>query len=216
MSSTDSIQKLFEDALQSMSLQLPEVVLQKLVAYQSHLLKWNKTINLTAHRDVGESVEKNFMDSLSVASHLTGNRILDFGSGAGFPGLVLAIIYPEKSFFLVEADVKKTSFLKYIVTTLGLKNVFIITHYVKSVNVLEVFPPHLDTIVSRATISPEILIEFANQCLERGHYLLLMLSEKQISNFDLASHCSFEIAKKQKYLLPWSKIAHSLLMLRKK
>ncbi len=214
--SSDSIEKLFEDGLSSLSFTLSNEILEKLISYQSCLSKWNKTINLTAHRSLANSIEKNFLDSLSMSSFIRGDRVLDFGSGAGFPGLVLAIYYPRKTFFLIEADLKKSSFLKYVVSTLDLKNVSIISKYVEMKSVAEVFPPHLDSIVSRATISPDLLINFADLSLKSNHHLLLMLSQKQILNFELNSNSKFEIEEKQKYLLPWSKVVHYLLILRKK
>ena len=198
-----------------MGLTVDSNTLSKLVEYQALLFKWNQKINLTAHRNVRESIEKNFLDSIYVSTFIQGHTVLDFGSGAGFPGLVLAILQKQRKFYLLEADQKKASFLKFVVTTLALQNVEFIHRYIEVDTPEEVCPPHLDSIVSRATISPEKLMFFARENLEANKCLIMMLSEKQSSVFFMDENY-FVLGERKDYSLPWSKIPHSIIVLRKK
>jgi 16S rRNA (guanine527-N7)-methyltransferase len=88
----------------------------------SELLRWNQKINLTGHRDE-KSVEVDLiLDSLALAEHIQGDTLLDIGSGAGFPGLVLALAKPELKVTLLEPRGKRVSFQEHIIRTLDLKD----------------------------------------------------------------------------------------------
>ncbi len=95
----------------------------KLLDYLALLVKWNKVYNLTAIRDPGQMVIHHLLDSLAVLPHLEGGRWLDVGSGAGLPGLVLAIANPDRSVTLLDSNSKKTGFMQQAVIELGLSNV---------------------------------------------------------------------------------------------
>jgi 16S rRNA (guanine527-N7)-methyltransferase len=98
------------------------LVLSKLVVYLELLLKWNARTNLTAIRDPEEIVRRHFGESLFAGQHLApGTKtLLDFGSGAGFPGLPIAILHPEISVTLAESQNKKATFLREVVRTLAI------------------------------------------------------------------------------------------------
>lgn len=91
--------------------------------YRTELLRWNKRINLTAITDDEEIIHKHFLDSLSVLEHIslkTNDSVIDVGTGAGFPGIVLKIYVPDIRLTLVESSKKKASFLKFLVPQLDL------------------------------------------------------------------------------------------------
>ena len=91
--------------------------------YRTELLRWNERINLTAITDDGEIIHKHFLDSLSVLEHISlrkGDSVIDIGTGAGFPGIVLKIYIPDIRLTLVESSKKKASFLKFLVPQLDL------------------------------------------------------------------------------------------------
>jgi 16S rRNA (guanine527-N7)-methyltransferase len=98
-------------------------ILPKLSAYLDLLLKWNARTNLTAIRNPEEIVRRHFGESLFAGLHLApeANTVLDFGSGAGFPGLPMAILRPQITVTLAESQNKKSTFLREVVRTLGLK-----------------------------------------------------------------------------------------------
>jgi 16S rRNA (guanine527-N7)-methyltransferase len=101
----------------------PPGILPKLSTYLELLLKWNARTNLTAIRDPEEIVRRHFGESLFAGLHLApeADSVLDFGSGAGFPGLPIALLHPEIAVTLAESQNKKSTFLREAVRTLGLK-----------------------------------------------------------------------------------------------
>jgi len=105
-----------------LGLTLPTGAVALLSAYIDVLHAWNQRYNLTAVREPGQMVSRHVLDSLSVAPFLHGHSILDVGSGAGLPGIPLAVAFPERRFVLLDSNGKKFRFLTHAVTVLGLKN----------------------------------------------------------------------------------------------
>ena len=105
-------------------LEAPPQLLPQLEAYLHLLVRWNARTNLTAIRDPEEMVRRHFGESLFAAQHLGDpETLLDLGSGAGFPGLPIALVRPQIAVTLAESQNKKATFLREAVRTLGLKNV---------------------------------------------------------------------------------------------
>ncbi|MDX8385780.1 MAG: 16S rRNA (guanine(527)-N(7))-methyltransferase RsmG [Gallionella sp.] len=96
---------------------------EKLLAYLVMLTKWNKVYNLTAIRDPQQMVSNHLLDSLAIMPHLWSGRWLDVGSGAGLPGMVMAITQPDWQIELLDSNSKKTSFVQQTIIELGLQNV---------------------------------------------------------------------------------------------
>jgi 16S rRNA (guanine527-N7)-methyltransferase len=114
--------------------------------YLDLLEKWNRVYNLTAIRDRGRMVTHHLLDSLVVSPHLRGPRVLDVGSGAGLPGIPLAIANPVLQVTLLESNRKKSAFLTQAVAELQLANAAVVTERVEAWQTDQRF----DTIVSRA------------------------------------------------------------------
>lgn len=96
---------------------------EQLTIYHTELKRWNARINLTALHDDTEVIYKHFLDSVSVLEHFAiaeGQTVIDVGTGAGFPGVVLKIYIPSICLTLVEASHKKVAFLKYLISQIGL------------------------------------------------------------------------------------------------
>jgi 16S rRNA (guanine527-N7)-methyltransferase len=108
--------------------------------------KWNQAYNLTALKSRDEWLTHHLLDSLSIATALHGARIVDVGTGAGFPGLPLAILRPDCAFTLIDSNGKKIRFVQHAVRTLGLTNVAPLQARAESMR--EVAP--FDTVVARA------------------------------------------------------------------
>ncbi|MBC7943927.1 MAG: 16S rRNA (guanine(527)-N(7))-methyltransferase RsmG [Burkholderiales bacterium] len=132
--------------LAALSLQLPAGAESRLLDYLELLQKWNKVYNLTAIREADQMVSRHLLDSLSVLAHISGKRIIDIGSGAGLPGIALAIARPEASVCLLEVNHKKATFLQQAITELGLRNANVVA------NRVEEFRPatNFDVVISRA------------------------------------------------------------------
>lgn len=113
------------EGAQQLQITLDTVRLEQLLAYLGLLIKWNKAYNLTAVRNPDEMVSRHLLDSLSVLPWVeqAGQRWLDVGSGGGMPGIILAIMLPEREFVLLDGNGKKTRFLTQVKLELGLDNV---------------------------------------------------------------------------------------------
>ena len=115
--------QIFRDGLETLGLPLEDGQIDTLFAYLALLQQWNHAYNLTAIRDPEMMVTHHLLDSLSIATHVKGERIIDVGTGPGLPGIPLAICFPERQFTLLDSNGKKIRFLFQVKTTLGLDNV---------------------------------------------------------------------------------------------
>lgn len=141
-----------------------------LLRYLALLGQWNRTYNLTAVDDPLEMVSRHLLDSLSVVPHLCGQRILDVGSGAGLPGIPLAIWCPEREFHLLDSNGKKMRFLFQAKLSLSLANVTL--HHVRAEALHD--PRGFDCIVSRAFASLSGFIRAGEDLLAPGGCMLAM------------------------------------------
>lgn len=121
-----SISELLSTALAENNLSLDAITQQKLIDYLTLITTWNKVFNLTNIIKPREMVYLHLIDSLAVAPFLHGNRMLDVGSGAGLPGIPLAIIHPDQEWVLLDKNSKKTRFLTQAVAELGLRHVKVV------------------------------------------------------------------------------------------
>lgn len=134
------------------------------------LADWNSRFNLTAIKDPAEVVDKHLLDSLAVLPHLSGRSVADIGTGAGFPGLPLAIADPDRRFTLVESTGKKANFLRHAVSVLALPNVEVVQARAEAYRPSRLF----DSVISRALGSLSDFIRVAGHLAGRGGRLLAM------------------------------------------
>lgn len=130
------------------ALRLDPALAPGLLRYLGELVLWNKAYNLTAVRDPAEMVTRHLLDSLSLLPHVTG-RVLDVGSGAGLPGIPLAIARPDLAVTVLDSNGKKARFLRHAQRTLGLSNVEVIEDRVEKHRP----PVPYDCVTSRAYAS---------------------------------------------------------------
>jgi len=159
---------------------LSEEQIEALLDYLAELVRWNKAYNLTAVTDPMEMVDRHIIDSLSIRPFITGSRILDSGTGAGLPGLVLAVAEPDRHFVLVDSNGKKVRFLRHIKRTLGLDNIEPLHARLES---LELTPPP-NEIVARALAPLGRLVEWHRQWLDQGVRLLAMKAQLEQAELD--------------------------------
>ncbi len=134
------------------------------------LADWNTRVNLTAIRDPAEAVDKHLLDSLAVLGQLRGLAVADVGSGAGFPGLPLAIADPDRRFTLVESTVKKAKFLLHAAARLELPNVEVVPLRAESYR-----PPRpFDSVIARALGTLSEFVRVAGHLAGPGGRLLAM------------------------------------------
>lgn len=142
-----------------------------------HLLQaWNEKMNLTAISEESKVIEKHFYDCLIPAKspYFKGNTLLDIGSGAGFPGLVFAIAFPNKKVVLVDATAKKCSFLNEVSKELGLRNVMVINKRAEELNDRD----HFDLVTARAVAPLPVLLEITAPFAKVHGIVLAMKGDK--------------------------------------
>jgi len=108
--------------VEAMALSPSDATIDQLLQYLALLVKWNAAYNLTAVRDAEQMVSRHLLDSLSVLPFLQGQQIADVGTGAGLPGLVLAIVETQKNFSLIDSNGKKIRFVTQAISELKLRN----------------------------------------------------------------------------------------------
>ena len=123
---TDRLEAALEQGLRDLTLGVPANAQQKLLHYLHLIVKWNKHFNLSGITAIKEMVPLHLLDSLAISPYLEGERILDIGSGAGLPGIPLAIANPDKNFVLLDSNGKKTRFLFQVKVALELSNVEVV------------------------------------------------------------------------------------------
>ncbi|HEY9052709.1 MAG TPA: 16S rRNA (guanine(527)-N(7))-methyltransferase RsmG [Gammaproteobacteria bacterium] len=121
----DSAERL-KAGLKQMGLALDDTTRSRMLAYLQLMQKWNKAYNLTAIRDMDQMVIRHLLDSLSILPFITGSPVLDVGTGAGLPGIPLALAMPDCQFVLLDSNGKKTRFLTQVKIELGIENIEII------------------------------------------------------------------------------------------
>jgi 16S rRNA (guanine527-N7)-methyltransferase len=162
------------DTLQSGAAQLgvalDDAAARKLLQLLDELDIWNERMNLTAIRERPQQITKHLLDSLSVHSYLHGTRIADIGTGAGFPGLPLAIVAPHMHFTLIDSTAKKLKFIDHVAALLGLANVETVHTRAESYRPKERF----DCVISRAVGPVETFVKWAGHLCAGGGRLLAM------------------------------------------
>ncbi len=143
---------------------------QRLLDFLALLGKWNRTYNLTAVRDPEEMVTRHLLDSLAIEPHLRGPRVLDVGTGAGLPGIPLALVHPELSFVMLDSLAKKIHFVRQAIAELGLTNAEAVQARVEDYRPAAPF----DTVVARAFASiPDMLAHAGHLCARGGRFLAM-------------------------------------------
>jgi len=132
--------------LDALELSLSEEAQAKLLKHVELVEKWNRVYNLTAVRDRNQMLPHHVLDSMAVLPHIDGATLIDVGSGAGMPGIPLAIARPEMNVTLLEANHKKSTFLKQAVIELGLANAEVVNARVEAWGA----PAPFDVVISRA------------------------------------------------------------------
>ncbi len=170
MSREQSWTQELQRGIAEMDLVLTTTQVQLLVDYLALLCKWNRAFNLTAIRNEEEMVSRQLLDSLSILPFITGDRVLDVGTGPGLPGIPLSVMMPECAFTLLDSNGKKTRFVQQSKTELALNNINVINGRVESEQQGDGF----DTITSRAFSSLVNFVEVTAHLLAPGGRLVAM------------------------------------------
>jgi len=145
----------------------------QLIQFLELMKAWGKVYNLTAILEPRDMVYRHLLDSLALLPYLTGPRILDVGTGAGLPGLPLAIVRPDLEFTLLDSNQKKTAFVQHVITSLGLKQAKVHKARVESWE----SPVKFDQIIARAFCSLQELAEKTGHLCSLGGTLIAMKAQ---------------------------------------
>lgn len=159
-----------ESALARLGLDVGSEAIDKLLDYMVQLKEWSGTYNLVAPRERGFLLTRHLLDSLSIANWLQPGDLLDIGTGAGLPGLPLAIIKPDMNVTLVDSAGKKIRFIRHVARTLKLTNIRPLHQRVEDLAETEKF----SNITSRAFASLKQFVEAARPCADENTRLLAM------------------------------------------
>src|SRR6267142_2905834 len=161
-------------------IELDETRLGAISTYIDLLLKWNARINLTAIRDPNEIVQRHFGESLFAAKYVLQQNqpqtAIDLGSGAGFPGVPVAMLAPEVQVTLIESQQKKVTFLKELIHALGLKNVKVFGDRAES------YPATADLVMLRAVEKFEQVLPMAVRLTNADGLIALMIGSGQVES----------------------------------
>lgn len=158
-----------QQGCKALALDVSEERQVKLVAYVELIAKWNKAFNLTSVRDPGEMISRHILDSLAILPYLEGDSLLDVGTGAGLPGIPVAILKPEMAVTLLDSNSKKTRFLQQAKAELKLENITVVHSRVEEADL-----PKFDLVTARAFSTIDDIIDLAGRHCDDAGCLVLM------------------------------------------
>jgi len=156
-----------------MALKLSDQMIDQLMTYLNLVEKWNRVYNLTAIRERDEMIKLHFLDSLSILNHVHVKNILDIGSGAGFPGIVLAITKPELKVTVMDSVNKKTTFMQQVKSELALTNLDVVNSRVEDYQPITLF----EAVTSRAFSNLKNMMSLTQHTLQKEGVWLAMKSK---------------------------------------
>lgn len=199
------METLINDARGLFNINLTPRQVLSLVNYEKQLLEWNQKFNLTAIRDVGSIRTKHFLDSYSCVLAWRSNPpacLVDVGTGAGFPGIPLKILYPQMHLTLVESVGKKAMFCRHVVNALGLENVQVIHSRAEDVGRNAEYRESFDCAVARAVAPLNILSEYLLPLVKIGGTMLAQKGESGPAEAQAAEKAMTIMGGKLRQLIP--------------
>lgn len=178
------------------NIELPDNFFYNIQKYKEHLFKWNKIHNLTGAKDEN-SIDEFIYDAVFAVSFLPkAKNLLDIGTGAGFPGMILAFALPDTEVTLVEPLTKRASFLQFVKADLGLDNVRVVKKRVEDMEA-EIF----DIVTSRAVTDTQMLLDLSKNFRDENSKLLFYKGQRVYDEVDKSIKHKIIKTKNRHYLL---------------
>ena len=206
----------FEKELLKLNINITPQQEEQLNKYYEMLIETNKKTNLTRITNKEDVYLKHFYDSLTVAKviDLTEDlNIIDIGTGAGFPGLVLKIVFPKLKITLLDSLNKRITFLNEVIKELGLTNIKTVHSRIEDYK-----EEKFDIVVSRAVAKTNVLLELSCQLLKKDGYFIFLKSnieEELLSSQNAIEKLSLKLVKKEEFYLPKENSKRAILKIQK-
>lgn len=208
--------------LKVLDIVLSQLQLDQIEQYYEILLEWNEKMNLTAITEYADVMKKHFIDSISIVKACNIEKfhsVIDVGTGAGFPGLVLKIVFPDLHITLLDSLNKRIQFLNYLIQELGLLDVNTIHGRAEDYARMEQFREIYDLCVSRAVANLSTLSEYCIPFVKKGGMFISYKSEKAEEELPAASHAisllGGRLERKVGFTLPNSDIRRNFVIIKK-
>jgi 16S rRNA (guanine527-N7)-methyltransferase len=210
MTTQQDLHCILASGLEALSLNLTDNQQHQLVEFVLLIDKWNKAYNLTSVRCPKQMMVKHILDSLAIVPHLTGENIIDVGTGPGLPGMPLAIVFPDKTFTLLDSLGKRVRFMTQCVHTLKLTNVTPVNSRVEN----HVGDKPYDIVLSRAFASLKDMLHWCEHLVDSdGQFLALKGQFPQSEIDEVSDH--FQVVNTENITVPNLDGERHLVWLRK-
>ncbi|NOR68423.1 MAG: 16S rRNA (guanine(527)-N(7))-methyltransferase RsmG [Methylomarinum sp.] len=185
----ENCRKILQQGIQALNIEATDDQVELLLAFIKLMEKWNKAYNLTAVRNREDMVRLHILDSLSILPFVEGKQVADIGTGAGLPGIPLAIFLPDVEFTLVDSNSKKTRFVQQAILELKLKNVKVMHSRVEKVEPEAPF----SMVMMRAFASLPDIMQLTSHLIDEKGVLLAMKGQRPDDEELLAIKQPYEI-----------------------
>lgn len=209
-----------EKKAKKMQIELSNQQLEQFYLYMNLLLEWNEKINLTAITDPKEIILKHFIDSITIAPYLkNAQSILDIGTGAGFPGIPLAILENSKDFVLMDSLNKRIIFLQEVIQNIALTRVQAIHGRAEELGKEKEHREHYDLVTSRAVAKLNILLEYMLPFVKVGGRCICMKSQEIEEELEEAKQAiellGGKLERVDEIILPESDVKRKIIVIQK-
>jgi len=212
--------KIIQNGSNTLGIKVSNDQAQLMILHAKELIAWNKKINLTAIKNHLEIAEKHFIDSIAATLFLENEtRLMDMGSGGGFPGIPIKIMRPELNLVLIDASRKKINFLKHVIRRLNLRNIEAIHTRVQDLHQNENYKNKFDAVISRAftnlsdvvVLSTPFLGDNGSIYAMKGKHAKKEITSTILNKFNLKTdHYRLPFEKSDRYMLKLSLNSHEL------
>ena len=203
--------KILRNGLKQLNINLDDDVVDHCLGHAETLLSWNQVHNLSAIREMKDILFKHLLDSFSVLQFVEGRNVIDIGSGAGFPGIPIALAKLDCQIVLLDSSMKKTEFLRHSVARMGLRNVEVVCDRVQNMTKYE---RTFDTVIARALGSVNLIAECGLPILASKGSILAMKGKHPAQELDdLEVPCNVSI---HELFVPGLAAKRHLVVLKKK